>query len=331
MIDPPLAPYFHPTTVCFIDDNESFLRSLDLELPLGWAYKSFTDPHAALEFLQQPDTLPPLVDRCFSVDSGDRLEPTVHLDLSMVEQEIHHIERFARVSVVIVDYAMPSLNGLDFCAMLDDPYLQKALLTGVADEKVAVQAFNDRLIHKFIPKNTALAIDTILTYVTDLQHQYFAQYIGRLHNTLSIDPPGFLVDTDVQAHILDTMIREEIVEYYLVNDPPGFLLVRSNGTVKRLVVLNEAQMQIQEQELRRLGAPADIIANQAARKTVGFLTESPADYLGHEPYPWAENLIDATHVAAEEDWFIGLVDDPPHDIDFDPAKSSYDAYLATLD
>ena len=54
MIRPPLAPYFHPTTVCFVDDNESFLRSLDLQLPVGWAYKSFTDPLIALDFLQQP-------------------------------------------------------------------------------------------------------------------------------------------------------------------------------------------------------------------------------------------------------------------------------------
>ncbi|MCZ6655793.1 MAG: hypothetical protein O7C67_00715 [Gammaproteobacteria bacterium] len=331
MIRLPLAPYFHPTTVCFVDDNESFLRSLDLQLPVGWAYKSFTDPLIALDFLQQPAALPPLVDRCFSIDHGDRLEPTVHLDLGMVEQEIHHIERFARISVVIVDYAMPSLNGLDFCAALDDPYLKKALLTGVADEKVAVEAFNDGLIHKFIPKNTAIAIDTILTYVTDLQHQYFNQYISRLHNTLSIDPPGFLVDSNVQSHILDIMIKEQIVEYYLVNDPPGFLLVRSDGTMKRLVILNETQMQFQEQELRQLGAPADIVANQAARKVVGFFAESPVDYLGHEPYPWAENLIDATHIAANEDWFVGLVDDPPRDIDFDPAKSSYDAYLASLE
>ena len=32
-----LAPYFHPTTICFVDDNESFLHSLDLELPGSWA------------------------------------------------------------------------------------------------------------------------------------------------------------------------------------------------------------------------------------------------------------------------------------------------------
>ena len=93
-----LAPYFHPTTVVFVDDNENFLRSLDLELPHDWAYRSFSETEDALEFLNQPPTLPPLVDRCFSMSLTDRSQPTVALDLSLVEQEIKHLQRFARRS-----------------------------------------------------------------------------------------------------------------------------------------------------------------------------------------------------------------------------------------
>lgn len=92
-----LAPYFHPTTVVFIDDNESFLRSLDLELPGGWACKTFTDPTIALEFVQRQPTLPPLMDRCFTLQRRSPSEVLIHLDLNLIEQEINHRERFARI------------------------------------------------------------------------------------------------------------------------------------------------------------------------------------------------------------------------------------------
>ena len=152
-----LSPYFHPTTVCFVDDNESFLNSLDLELPTDWAYRTFVDPVEALAFLNETPPRVPLAERCFSADEGNH--SVIHVDLNLIEQEINYCERFRRISVVIVDYSMPSINGLDFCAQLIDPHIRKVMLTGVADEKIAVQAFNAGLIHRFIPKNHPHALE----------------------------------------------------------------------------------------------------------------------------------------------------------------------------
>ena len=114
-----LAPYYHPTTICIVDDNEPFLASLELELPGEWACVTFSDPEEALEFLHQPITLAPLMDRCFSLQlqSG---QAVIRLDLGMIEQEISHVDRFRRNSVLVIDYAMPSLNGMQFCEALQD-------------------------------------------------------------------------------------------------------------------------------------------------------------------------------------------------------------------
>ncbi len=325
----PLTPYFHPTTVVFIDDNESFLTSLDLELPLGWAYRCFTDPLEAFEFLQQPPSIKPLIERCFSVEHSDRLAPTVHLNLGTIEQEVNHVERFERISVVIVDYAMPTLNGLDFCAKMSDPYVRKALLTGVADEKVAVEAFNAGIIHKFIQKNTVLAVNNLLKFVGDLQVEYFHQYLAQLNATLALHPPGFLLNPAVQEHVLGVMRELHIVEYYLVNDPPGFLLGRADGSMFRLIVTDDASLAGDQRTLEQHEAPPAIRRKLARREGVPYFTESPEDYLGHEPYPWHDNFVPAARVANTE-WYVGVMEDPPLDIDFDPGRSSYDAYLANL-
>ncbi len=326
-----LSPYFHPTTICFVDDNQSFLDSLDLEMPGHWACKTFTDPEAALAYLQQPVPLEPLMDRCFSLDRQNQ-GTLIHLDLNMIEQEINHVDRFRRNSVLVVDYAMPSLNGLRFCQELDDPYIRKAMLTGVADEKLAVEAFNEGLIHRFIPKQAADPIQLVRQYVTELLHEYFNQYTARLKSTLAIDPPPFLVDTRVAAFVNDLMSSRNLVEYYLVDDPPGLLMLKANGRIWRLAFLDSQGVQAQAEQARSFGAPERIQKKLAAGKAILFLSGlTPGDYFGDETFPWEEHVQPArTLKGSLGDWAVAIWEDAPGDIDFDPATASYDAYRATL-
>ena len=44
------------------------------------------------------------------------------------------------ISTVIVDYDMPSQNGIDFCRQLSDLPIKKVMLTGRADYKLAVDS-----------------------------------------------------------------------------------------------------------------------------------------------------------------------------------------------
>jgi len=331
-----LPPYFHPTTVCLVDDNESFLRSLSLEIPEKLAFRGFTDPQEALDLVNRKLSLPPLVDRCFSMEHRSDQDPVIHLDLSIIEQEINHRERFERISVVLVDYAMPSVDGLQFCAGVRDPYIRKAMLTGVADEKLAVEAFNAGLIHRFIPKHTATAIDKLLSFIEELQQMYFGQYTARLQNALAIDPPGFLVDPAIASRVKQVIAEHQLVEYYLVNDPPGFLMLRADGTVVRLVLLDDRERQQQLDLARRHHAPESIVAGLASGTLLALLSgDSPADYFGSEPFPWSDSVAAAEKIQSAQKgartWHLALFQDPATDIDFDPARCCYNAYLETLD
>lgn len=323
-----LSPYYHPTTICFVDDNETFLDSLELELPGEWACRTFSDPEAALAYLREPIALPPLMDRCFSLqrDSNSAL---IHLDLNMIEQEIRHIDRFRRNSVLVVDYSMPSMNGLQMCEALDDPNIRKAMLTGVADEKLAVQAFNAGLIHRFIPKQVGDPINVVHQFVDELVHEYFNQYSVRLQSALAINPPAFLNDPDVTRWVHDLMQAEHLVEYYLVDDPPGLLMLKTNGEIWRLAILSSEDRQNQYDQALRFAAPSRILESLAADRLTVFLTGlSPEDYFGDEDFPWEEQTQRTLRISDE--WTVAIWKDAPGDIDFDPATASYDAYLKSL-
>jgi CheY-like chemotaxis protein len=323
-----LAPYYHPTTICFVDDNEPFLASLELELPGNWACRTFTDPEVALEYLNQPITLPPLMDRCFSLQRQSE-SALIHLDLGLIEQEISHVDRFRRNSVLVVDYAMPSINGLQFCEALEDAHIRRAMLTGVADEKLAVQAFNAGLIHRFIPKQADDPILVVHQFVEELVQEYFNQYTDRLKTTLAIDPPAFLTDPVVAARVRGLMAENNLVEYYLVDDPPGLLMLEGNGRIWRLAILSPEDREAEARQAAEFGAPLELQnALRAGEKAVFLTGLSPDDYFGDEDFPWEEFTQRATRL--DNDWVISIWKDAPADIDFDPATASYDAYLRTL-
>jgi len=327
-----LTPYFHPTTICLLDDNESFLQSLDLELPGNWACRTFTDPLVALEFLSQPAPIAPLMDRCFSLHRQPGAPTLIQLDLNLLEQEISQNHRFHRNSVVVVDYAMPSMNGLEFCAALKDPYIRKAMLTGVADEKLAVEAFNAGLIHRFIPKQVMDPVEVVRSLVTDLLHEYFDQYTARLKTNLALDPPGFLIDSAVARYVERLMADHGLVEYYLVEEPSGLLMLKSDGEIWRVAILNDEEMAAQAELARTLHAPETVLNSLGAGNAVAFLSGlSPGDYFGDEQFPWGEHLKPATTlVGSHGSWTISIWKNAPGDIDFDPATASYDAYLHSL-
>lgn len=325
-----LAPYFHPTTVCFVDDNQAFLDSLELEPPRGWACRTFTDPKTAIDYLEQPAALPPLMDRCFSMKRREG-EAIIRLDLDLVSQEFNHRGRFARNSVLVVDYSMPSMNGLDFCAAVTDPYVRKALLTGVADEKVAVEAFNAGLIHCFIPKQGNEPVERIFDFVDGLQQQYFAQYSARLKSALAIDPPGFLTDRAVADRVGTLMREHHLVEYYLSQEPPGLILLDSRGRISRLVVLSDAERALQARRAAESGAPPAVVSGLESGEFLACLDgDAPEDYFG-ETYPWREKVQRSVTVDGPTGrYYTALWKDVATDIDYDPSTSSYDAYLARL-
>lgn len=330
-----LFPYHFPTTVVLVDDNPRFLESLVLELPEQLATLGFRSAEEALAAVNAPPRTPPLYRRLFSHyharprDAADT--QLIHLDLSLIEREISNPDRFRAVSVVVVDYDMPGTDGLEFCRRVEDPHVRKILFTGVADEKIAVAAFNDGLIDRFIIKNDTNALARLREGIETLQDRYFAAISETLRSTLMLNPPPFLADPAFERFFAELRERRRFVEYYLVADPPGFLLLDDRGGLARLVVTDDAGVDAQLAFARERGAPAAVLEDLAARRRIGWFYQDPEAWLDTEDLDWDEFLAPASRLEGTRTWYWILDTDPPVDIDFDAETSNYQAYLARLD
>ena len=287
---------------------------------------AFFDPVDALEYVNQPPELPSLADRCFSAQEYSSRQ-LFRLDIDMIEEEINIVRRFNRLSVAIVDYSMPTLNGLEFCARIKDPHVGRVLLTGVADEKMAVEAFNAGIIDRFISKSHPQASDHIREFSLEMQDAYFRSQTDQLRRTLSLTGPVFLDDPGVAHWVRRLMLRKNFCEYYMESSPPGLLLLKPTGTIAQLVVLTETECDQQADYAQRYGAPAEIIARLRKRSHIGFFLDDPANYTGTEEYPWNQFTRRATRLGnSDHYWYATLIDSPPHSIDYHPKNVCLQAW-----
>ncbi len=315
-----IPPYRHPTSVGFVDDNFGFIHSLEDALPSELCCTTFLTPEEALEWVNTPPTQESLLDRCFSTT-----EDFITLDINALEEEIKDLNRFRRVSVMMIDYAMPTMDGLEFCAAMHDRDIQRVLLTGVADEKTAVEAFNAGLIDRYVPKAKLNTPAGVIPHIRESQERYFQQYADRLHTTKSLPLPDFVTDLRFRQLFDEVVASNQIVEYYLVTKPPGYLMLRSDGTMLRLLLANDDYVATQLETIRRFDPPSSF--TQAVENgAVPYFYEHPKDY-GQEAFPWDE-FVFTTVNRADMPWRVAIVDSPPQDVDFAPEMSSFDVYLS---
>jgi len=303
------------------------MAGLALVLPEHMTSVAFFDPIVALDYVNTPADMPTLADRCFSAASKAP-QSLFQLDTDLIEQEMNILQRFNRLSVVVVDYSMPGLNGLQFCEQVKDPQIGKVLLTGVADEKMAVEAFNAGIIDRFISKSHPNASEYISDYSRDMQHTYFRKQTRQMRQTLRLAGPLFLDDQAVTSWVRRQMIRHNFCEYYMVSDPPGLLMVTPTGELQQIIVLSAAECDAQATYAELHNAPATVVERLHTRTHLGFFMEDPESYGVDDEYPWSELMHRATPLGdSEQKWFAALVAQPPINIDYQPDSVCQEAWL----
>ena len=331
---PKVLPYCYPTTVVFVDDDKAFLQNLVIGLDDDLASVIFESPIAALAYIEAAANvrghevvlaahreIPDGVDRALA----DRM---ITVELSKIPQLVYDPKRFEELSVVVVDYAMPGLSGLEFCERLADLPIRKILLTGKADEKTAVQAFNAGIIDRFIVKNDPNALGLVGENAKALQARQFELNAEVIVRALGGQAPGFLRDPKFAELFAEVRQRCRAVEYYLAADASGMLLVDGEGRPTLCTALTAQDLRAHWEIARDQDAPAELLAALEARTVVPYFWQSEGFY---DPgcADWRACLHPAETFEGAETYYYALIAAPPN---VDPARIyPYERYLEALD
>ncbi|TDR81512.1 response regulator receiver domain-containing protein [Paludibacterium purpuratum] len=318
--------------VALVDDSRAFLDNLSLQLDANLAFRLYDAPLDALADLNGPSSSSPLIERFFSVSPfGDEL-PMSHrvldLNLDNILREVHNRHRFERISVVVVDYDMPEIDGLAFCRGIENPAIKKILLTGKADEKLAVQAFNQGLIDRFILKQDADVIPTLNQAIAELQVAYFEHMARTVMEALSLGSYRFLRDAHFAVAFAELRARLNIVEFYLTATPDGFLMLDAQGKAHLMIIKTEEDLRSHYDIAQDQGAPAALLQRLASRLYVPYFPTPEGEYMPH-CRNWQAYLHPATAFLGEELYHYAVVSNPTGgDL---KGIVSYNAFLEWLD
>jgi CheY-like chemotaxis protein len=328
-------PYGFPVTTIVVDDDPDFLTNFALELDDDLAYRLFDSPGQALSFLEEQRTaLPPLYQRCFSTHRDAVGWPMrdhyLRLDVASLEREVLNPNRFGEVGVVVVDYAMPEMDVLAFCHQLDYEQTRKVLFTGVGDEKVAVQAFNEGLIDRYLRKHETDAATQINRTIRELQARYFKDVGDLIHQSLRKGEAEFLDDAVFSRYFSDLCRAEGIVEYYFVAEPNGFLMLDADANTSRLVVLTDEDMQAHWEIASDQECPAALADAINRRRVVPYFWRS-GGYYRPECVDWEDFVFPAEVLDGRQRYYMTFLRDPEAYRDLRGSVRSYRDYLAGLD
>lgn len=235
-------PYcYYPTTTIFVDDDERFLSLLNevMDTP----YKSFTNPYEAIRFLLSSAVFSSLEKSCF-IDEGtpDDNKAYLSVDVTPIYQQIYNPIRFDEISVLVVDYQMPSMNGVEFCKSIRDKNFKIVMLTGEATHELAVSAFNSGMIDAFVQKSTPQLYRKLSQVISSLQFKHFQDISGYMIHSFANGgrPLARFLQNDSFAFFFKEMLKKyQISEYYLLNNLGDFLVIHSGGKIGYFMVRDE--------------------------------------------------------------------------------------------
>ncbi|MFT5083914.1 MAG: CheY-like chemotaxis protein [Lentisphaeria bacterium] len=240
MEKPEFSLFCHPTTTVFIDDNKDFLTSLTLQSEPG-SFKTFDDPHEGLAYIEAQSKLSENFAKGAIFSANIDVPHKLSLPQHQVCERLNNLNRFSKPCVVVVDFSMPHLNGLELCSQLSHAHTKKILLTGVANEKQAINALNSDLIDFYIDKSEDDLATRLNTIISTLTSRYFMDTLPLTNREAQLQMP-FLFDPEFADFFEQKCEDFNVVEYYYVTNPNGFLLIDRNGVMSRLIIYTRAEL-----------------------------------------------------------------------------------------
>ncbi len=314
-----LSLCYFPTKVVIVDDNIDFINSISSGLTDLIKTENFDDPKKALNYLSNDYKGTTYLERCIQADEDAHVDHMViDLNVRSIHKEIYNPQRFAEISVLVVDYAMPGMDGLELCEKINNKNLKIIMLTGEADYELAVTAFNEGIIHKFIKKSTPKLTQQLSKEIAMLQKEYFVDLTNQMLSQITKKNSAILkclTDPKFVSFFESLCGDKKICEYYLMDNYGSFLLIDRKGKQSCLAVKDETEMEECYRFVDFEKAPDGVVrALKNRQKIPYFHTEKD---LQTPPAAWADYMHPATKLSGDQIYYYAYLTEKDIDLSHD--------------
>lgn len=219
----PFPLYHRPGAVVFLDDDPDYLEMLADVMPANWHVRLMLRPVACIESLVGEIASLEL-DRWSQQEmvkrwrEGNALIPQI-----LAYWRTNGLERLCLARACVVDYSMPAMSGLKVLSEITGWPGSRILLTGRADEHLAVSAFNSGLIQQFIPKQSPDIRLRLTAAIENLLQKPDESLEQNWRATLSREQTSLLADPTICASLQKHARQHHWIEHVVIGEPFGIL------------------------------------------------------------------------------------------------------------
>lgn len=212
---------------------------------------------------------------------------------------------------------MPKYNGIEFCEQLKNLPIKKILVTGVASQGDAIQAFNKGVIDKFIVKDTANFDEQINLELLEMRRSYFQDISEGIIKPLLADRNCVLSRPSFIEFFYDFCKQHNIAEFFLYDASGSFLLLDFDGNVSWLIVRSAVDLDDYYDLARDSQASATVLEYLKEGKMIPFFPRLQ-DLERTKGVEWEKYLYPAKRLKADQAFFYAFIQNkneflPEHD------------------
>jgi len=290
---------FYPTRKIILDDDTIFSESILLKME-GKFFSSYTSPHLLLNYLLKEYS--PILRKTdlFGIEQADS-ELSMHHNFHIPTKKLNSIVSNTvpyDISVILVDYHMPNMTGIDFLNQIKSYPCKKILITGEQDYVLGIDALNAGLIDAYIRKDDPDLLNKLNNFVTALEWKYFTDLSAYAYNLSDLD---YLSNSDFIEKFEQFIAENKIMAFFLENKEGDFSGFNSNG---RKFISIRSRKQLQELSIlaKEDGASKEIVNYLERAEVIPFFGNKK-----HWEIPaaeWGKFLYSANLIVDDSD-FVG--------------------------
>ena len=285
----PLCMY--PSAIPCVDDEKAFLARLAVELELDRAhYLLRLQPSTLLEMVNAQAGLP-------------ALNPAT---------EIYNAKRFEQVGVVVSDFQMPDMNGLEFCQRIRPKGIRKIIVSSKLPSQEALQAINKGTLRGFLNKKDKAVQSQLQELIDRSLLEYFCEKTGTFQE--AGDKANSALKSRTFLGEFRNICRQlRVQEHYTLDTAGTLLLVTHKRDIVCFYVRTRSQLKHLAQQAAKLGCPHSIVHSFERGECV-VIPPNPAQQQLTKDLPWARCVHPVSHTFHVGDegyyctWSAGVFD-----------------------
>ena len=222
-----ISLFHRPGSVLFLDDDTDYLEMLGMVIPSHWQVELYSRPSGfAARMQNEPARWE--ADAMAQLQMIERWRQGQPLLPQVLRYWAVSTARYELAQICVVDYAMPGTDGLRVLNTLLDWPGSRVLLTGQADEQIAIQAFNNGLIDQFVPKQTTDITRHLLGVLRKLAQTPHPR-LNTLWRAALRPAQQSMLQIPSVAQALRAYTEQHWVEYVVLGEPFGLVGLDSMG------------------------------------------------------------------------------------------------------